>query len=330
MALLTGAPWAQAQDADELPRKVVDLPLGEAGPGLDGYVDQDAQAYLDKLKLTAYQRFAVLSLKQRFAILAHDAWRAEPTADRILEAIAASTGPKLASELWELRKNAKGLDLVALSEQEALWLRTGIEESLAAFETARVVAQGATSATQWNEAAGMMQPALVGAADLGFGDVVGVLRRGPMAGEASGLTKGLKVLRSMWRGSHTVRLKGRAGVWQVSSAALLIETPVIQEQGRIYRNDDGSYTFGTKQGLRLLPQGGADAPDPALDALKRLAESGESDPVTLNGVKREIGNQKPWLSVFSFEELPDDDSLGEGAPQPSGSPSRGVVDALGD
>jgi len=262
---------------------------------LEGYL----LAVEDQTRLVA----SVMSVQDRIALLrSRDAWRAALSPEALLSELREAGAPGLADRTAAALAKARGVYDAEVyanqSEAEALTIREALSDALQNTETGRVVTLGnnllvRAPSEDWGKPF----------ARLPHDSVVGVLARA-----GGGLF-------------HTIVLPdGRVG--KVHKSYLLLETPVIDDQGRVYRTPEG-FAFATPKGLALLAKDGPGHADAELEALTDLVgPDGMSPPVNLVAIQRELGFRAPWLAVLEFSDLSDAHQGGEGEPQ------EGLTDKL--
>ena len=303
VASLTWAELGDAVDAEGIlasaiaagQSRTVDQGLG--GPlGTVPLPEDRLEGYLiaveDQTRLVAL----VMPVEDRIALLRHrDAWRAALSPETLLSELrkAGATGlaDRTDAALTKARSVYDAEVYANQSEAEALTIRGALADALQDTETGRVVTLG--------------NSLLVRAPSADWGTPFARLPHDSVVGVFTRAGDGL---------FHTIVLPdGRVG--KVHKSYLLIETPVIDDQGRAYRTAEG-YAFATPKGLALLPKDGPGHADAELEALTDLVgPDGMSPPVNLIAIEREIGFRAPWLAVLEAKELSDAHQGGEGEPQ---------------
>ncbi|MEZ6188757.1 MAG: hypothetical protein R3F62_27615 [Planctomycetota bacterium] len=300
IATLTWAELGDLVDREGILRTAIAADPARSEDGLGGAPPApDAEAYLIGLEDQFSAALIALTIEERLALFRDDAWRADAaTVDEVLERLDASC-PSVAARLraaqGELRSNYTQVELGALSTLEAESLRASLDYALNNSETGRVLTPRGNpllvrgepqDAEDWGIPFSRLQN----------GAVVSVLAH---AGEAL---------------FDSVLLPdGRVG--RVHQNYLLIEAPVVDVQGRVYRAADGSLRFALPDGEALIAKDGPGHADRELAAIRSLIGSdGMSPPLNLVAIRRQIGDRPSWLAVVDFTDLSGEHPLGEGMP----------------
>ena len=287
----------------------VDLALGDdegEDPDAPVTLDNPSELYLMGLQDQLQLVFAGLTVEERLALLRSDAWRSQETSEAFLGALDELELRGLAQKVRATRETLRGHyaaeAYAGLEAMEFMSMASELDYALAVIMSGRVVTSG-------NDLLVRSEPSPDGA----WGRPIARLRNGAVVGVVSVAGDGLF--------HHVMLPDGTFG--RVHKSYLLLETPVVDDQGRVYRQaSDGSPVFGTAQGPALIAKDGPGHADAQLEALLALVgKDGMSPPVNLVGIQRQIGFRPAWLAVVEFTDLstlPDADQLGEGRPDTDG------------